>query len=67
VGWARASELHKLAVEVFAHNAPTISLLDKLGFTREGLRPRHYRRRNGELWDVVVFGLPLRDQNDEGA
>jgi len=29
------------------------------GFQREGLLRRHYRRRNGELWDTVVMGLPL--------
>jgi RimJ/RimL family protein N-acetyltransferase len=59
VAWARAHGLHKLAAEVFPHNEPTLHLFQKLGFEREGVLGGHYRRRNGALWDVVVFGLPL--------
>lgn len=56
IQWAEAQGVHKLAVEVFTHNQPTLHLFEKLGFDREGLRRKHYRRRSGALWDVVVLG-----------
>ena len=59
VAWAQAHGVHKLAAEVFPHNEPTLHLFQKLGFHREGVLGGHYRRRDGALWDVVVFGLPL--------
>lgn len=56
---ARAQGLHKLSLEVFAHNEAAIALYRKCGFTEEGRRPRQYRRASGELWDSVVMGLAL--------
>ena len=57
--WARGQGLHKLSLEVFAHNTAAIALYRKAGFTEEGRRVRQYRRANGELWDSVVMGLAL--------
>jgi RimJ/RimL family protein N-acetyltransferase len=51
--------LHKLALEVFAHNAAGIALYRKFGFVEEGRRIKHYRRSSGELWDSIVMGLLL--------
>lgn len=34
-------------------------LYEKVGFVQEGYRPRQWRRRNGELWDMVEMGLVL--------
>jgi RimJ/RimL family protein N-acetyltransferase len=59
VEWARAAGAHKLALQVWPHNAAAIALYERFGFQREGLLRRHYRRRNGELWDAVVMGLEL--------
>jgi len=59
IAWGRAHDVHKLTVDVFPHNRPTLHLFEKLGFEREGVRRGHYRRRDGALWDVVIFGLPL--------
>ena len=59
IDWARAQGLHKLCLEVFAHNTAAIALYRKYGFTEEGQRVKHYRRANGELWDSLVMGLPL--------
>ena len=56
---ARGQGLHKLSLEVFAHNAAGIALYRKCGFVEEGHRVKHYRRANGELWDSLVMGLPL--------
>jgi RimJ/RimL family protein N-acetyltransferase len=63
--WARAAGAHKMALQVWPHNEGAIALYKKLGFVEEGRLVRHYRRRNGELWDAVVMGLPL-EANDEG-
>jgi ribosomal protein S18 acetylase RimI-like enzyme len=59
IDWARGQGLHKLCLEVFAHNAAAIALYRKFGFTEEGRRVRQYRRASGELWDSIVMGLPL--------
>jgi RimJ/RimL family protein N-acetyltransferase len=59
IAWAREQGAHKVALQVWPHNQAAITLYEKFGFQREGLLRRHYRRRNGELWDAVVMGLPL--------
>ena len=59
IAWARDQGLHKLSLEVFAHNTAAIALYRKCGFVEEGHRVKHYRRANGELWDSLVMGLPL--------
>jgi RimJ/RimL family protein N-acetyltransferase len=59
VGLAREQGLHKLSLEVFAHNAAAIALYRKCGFVEEGRRTRQYRRASGELWDSIVMGLAL--------
>ena len=56
---ARTAGAHKVALQVWPHNAAAIALYERFGFQREGYLARHYRRRSGELWDAVVMGLPL--------
>jgi RimJ/RimL family protein N-acetyltransferase len=56
---ARKAGAHKLALQVWPHNAAAIALYERFGFQREGYLRRHYRRRSGELWDAIVMGLPL--------
>jgi RimJ/RimL family protein N-acetyltransferase len=57
--WAREAGVHKLSLEVFPWNEGAIALYRKFGFVEEGRLRRHYRRRSGELWDVLVMGLVL--------
>jgi ribosomal protein S18 acetylase RimI-like enzyme len=59
ISQARGQGLHKLCLEVFAHNTAAIALYRKSGFTEEGRRTGQYRRASGELWDTVVMGLPI--------
>jgi RimJ/RimL family protein N-acetyltransferase len=56
---ARGQGLHKLCLEVFAHNAAAVALYRKSGFVEEGRRVKQYRRASGELWDSIVMGLLL--------
>ena len=56
---ARRAGAHKIALQVWPHNAAALALYERFGFRREGYLTRHYRRRSGELWDAVVMGLPL--------
>ena len=56
---ARKAGAHKLALQVWPHNAAALALYERFGFRREGYLARHYRRRSGELWDAVVMGLRL--------
>jgi RimJ/RimL family protein N-acetyltransferase len=62
IAWAREAGAHKIALQVWPHNQAAIALYEKFGFQREGLLHRHYRRRNGELWDAVIMGLLLDDE-----
>lgn len=59
VEWARESGAHKVGLQVWPHNAVARALYRKFGFIEEGVLRRHYRRRNGEIWDAVVMGLVL--------
>lgn len=59
IEWAREQGLHKLCLEVFAHNEAAIGLYRACGFVEEGRRPGQYRRTSGELWDAVIMGLAL--------
>ena len=59
ISLAREQSLHKLSLEVFAHNAAAIAVYRRAGFAEEGRRVRHYRRSSGELWDTVIMGLAL--------
>jgi L-amino acid N-acyltransferase YncA len=59
IDWARRRGLHKLCLEVFAHNGAGVALYRKCGFVEEGRRTRQYRRASGELWDSIVMGLAL--------
>jgi RimJ/RimL family protein N-acetyltransferase len=47
-------------LEVWPHNTAAIALYRRVGFVEEGRKRRHYRRRNGELWDAVLMGMELR-------
>jgi RimJ/RimL family protein N-acetyltransferase len=60
IAWAKDAGAHKLALEVWPHNEAAIALYKKVGFTEEGRLRRHYRRRNGQLWDALVMGMPLQ-------
>jgi RimJ/RimL family protein N-acetyltransferase len=59
IDWARERGLHKLSLDVFAHNARALALYRKCGFVEEGRRIKHSRRASGELWDSIEMGLLL--------
>lgn len=55
---AREKGLERIELEVFASNAGAISLYEKVGFVREGLK-RRARKLDGVYDDLVVMGLLL--------
>jgi putative acetyltransferase len=60
IAWAEAQpDVHKIALHVWPHNEAARGLYVAAGFEEEGYLRRHYRRRNGELWDAVVMGRPV--------
>lgn len=59
IGWSKEHGAHKIVLELWPHNVAARRLYAKHGFKQEGLLVRHYRRRNGELWDAVRMGLVL--------
>jgi RimJ/RimL family protein N-acetyltransferase len=52
---------------VWPHNQSARRLYRSFGFEEEGYLRRHYRRRNGELWDAVIMGLLLFDETSEAG
>ncbi len=60
LGWAEQQpHLHKATLQVWPHNERAVALYRRFGFLVEGYRHRHWRRANGELWDVIEMGLAL--------
>ena len=66
VGTARLMGAHKVSLQVWPHNHGARQLYKRHGFVEEGRLRRHYRRRNGQLWDAVIMGLVL-DEQSEGS
>ena len=58
VAWARDAGVRKLELHVFPWNEPALALYERMGFEREGLRRRHYRRGD-EYVDVVLMALQV--------
>jgi RimJ/RimL family protein N-acetyltransferase len=52
--WARKVGVQKIELHVFPHNVGAIALYEQLGYVREGLRRRHYRR-GPDLVDAVLM------------
>jgi RimJ/RimL family protein N-acetyltransferase len=66
IAWASDHGAHKVVLEVWPHNQSAQALYRKFGFEEEGRLKRHYRRRNGELWDAIRMGLVL-DRSSPGC
>lgn len=66
LAWAADQHAHKVFLEVWPHNVAAIALYRKYGFVEEGRLRRHYRRRNGQLWDTLQMGLVL-DSDSPGS
>jgi RimJ/RimL family protein N-acetyltransferase len=54
VEWSRRSEIRKLELHVFPHNAPALRLYESFGFEREGFRRAHYARE-GDFVDAILM------------
>lgn len=70
VSWARDVGLHKLALQHWPWNRRARRLYERVGFVEEGYLRRHYRRKDGSVWDAVIMGLVLdhdRPGHDERA
>lgn len=63
VAWAREAGAHKVVLEAWPHNAAALALYERCGFEVEGCHRRHWRRRDGSLWDSVSMGLVLDDSS----
>ena len=57
-GWARASGVRKLELHVFPWNEPAITLYERFGFEREGLRRGHYARAGDDV-DAILMAYAV--------
>ncbi len=63
VAWADAHPvIHKVTLQAWPHNVGALALYRTHGFLVEGHLHRHWRRRDGELWDAVLMGLAVTDR-----
>jgi ribosomal protein S18 acetylase RimI-like enzyme len=65
IAWCRDAALSKISCQVWPPNGAALALYRSRGFLVEGRLRRHWRRRNGELWDAIVMGLVL-DEHSPG-
>jgi RimJ/RimL family protein N-acetyltransferase len=56
---ARSTGAHKVELEVWPDNARAVALYARAGFEIEGLRRRHYRRRDGSLRSSLIMARLL--------
>lgn len=56
--WAQSVGISKIELHVFPYNTAAIALYERLGYEREGVRRRHYRR-GAELVDAVLMAKEL--------
>lgn len=59
IEWARAAGAHKIDLDHWPWNHAARALYERFGFVEEGYHRRHYRRKDGSLWDAVTMGLVL--------
>jgi RimJ/RimL family protein N-acetyltransferase len=57
--------IHRLQLEIYAFNQRALAHAERVGYVREGVRRKAYRRRGGWV-DGVLFGL-VREDLEEGA
>ncbi len=53
----------RLMLEVRASNDPALRLYDRLGFTRDGVRPRYYRNPDE---DAILLSFILKPEGQKG-
>ena len=58
-----ATGAHKVDLEVWPDNGRAIALYASAGFTVEGLRERHYRRRDGSLRSSLIMARRIDDEH----
>lgn len=58
VTWARARDLRRLVLDVFARNAAAIAFYRGFGFVEDG-RTRDIPRASGETWQAIGMALEL--------
>ena len=49
-------------LDVAADNRDAITFYEKVGFTRDGLRPRYYKRLEGAHVDAILMSMPMGGQ-----
>ena len=57
----RRMDLNRIYAGTIADNRPSVRLLEKVGFTREGTRRQHSWEDDGTFHDSAMYGL-LRDE-----
>ena len=57
--------LHRMEINIRPENAPSLRVVEKLGFRHEGLRPR-YLHINGDWADHESFALTAEEVPEEG-
>jgi RimJ/RimL family protein N-acetyltransferase len=62
---ARRVGAHKVDLEVWPDNGRAIALYAAAGFTVEGLRDRHYRRRDGSLRSSLIMARRVDDADGD--
>jgi [ribosomal protein S5]-alanine N-acetyltransferase len=48
--------LNRIVAQVFSRNVPSVRVLEKIGMTREGRMPQHFKKW-GEYVDLECYGL----------
>lgn len=53
--------LRKIEARVHDNNPTSQRVLEKAGFKKEGLSRQSYKRRDGQIFDVILYGMTKED------
>ena len=59
IQYAKENNVRQIFLEVNIENQPAISLYEKMGFTKTGVRKKYYKMKDGTFCDGFVYLLKI--------
>lgn len=57
ISYAKENNAHQIFLEVNVENKPAVSLYEKMGFQKNGVRKNYYKMKDGSFKDALLYKL----------